>query len=800
MADAFTPRFVDLVRNYSTTVGTGDFALGPAVNGNAGFTAALQVGDNFYYSAIGVDKPAEREVGRGTLLANGIIRRDPISGTKTSFTGGTKAIALIAAAEWFGTAQALLSTAGAAGGALLSAASPAAARSVLELASASLAETDSDDTLAANSDARVPTQKAVRAFAARFPLTIADRAGLSGASTAAGAAYLREKGRDGLFVWDSTDLSAMVAADPNQGLHVAPATNPSGASGAWVRRFTGRAISTWWGVIAGGAAAANGAAMAAALTTLKKLAVLGYGYNNQGGSVGLHTPAGVYAMDRPIQPAHAVAITGDYTGNISGGGTVFVFSNATSGFKIDGWDGSSHRGNGSSVDGVQLKGAFAGADGSAHGMEVNAHFTARNFAIQDFSGDGIYAWGSVGTVQGNANDCLFENGSISGCRHGTYTDSADANSITFIHVSCSSNRRSGHFDSSFLGCRYYGGDISTNGLTQGFPTRCSQSGNMYAVKLGQEAWCAANAPTGTTASNQGWLYMRAGAPGTLCPAWASGLTWYHSAPFCNDDVNQASRFDGLYVEQDGNPAICAGSALVTGGAIAVPVVSAMTGLPYGGWVRGNDTTTRFGRNLQIDNAVSGYGALHFLGPQPGSPNATGEGELQLHNMNSSSTLSFYSGGLFKGRVWNAAGSNYYDSSAHVFRSSSSSPWATLDANGLAVKVGSIGYATGAGGAAAQATSKSTTVALNKACGQITMNAAALAANAGVAFTVTNSMVAATDTVGLVLASGNATPGSYSYQVDKVSAGSFVIWVKNISGASLGEALLFNFAVKKAVAA
>lgn len=122
------------------------------------------------------------------------------------------------------------------------------------------------------------------------------------------------------------------------------------------------------------------------------------------------------------------------------------------------------------------------------------------------------------------------------------------------------------------------------------------------------------------------------------------------------------------------------------------------------------------------------------------------------------------------------------------------------AGGITSTGGGIGYATGAGGAVAQATSKSTGVTLNKLCGQITMNAAALASNTGVSFVVTDSQVGATDTIDLVLASGNATAGTYNYQVDKVSAGSFVIWVKNISGGSLSEALVFNFSVKKAVAA
>jgi hypothetical protein len=101
VAEIFQPRFVDLVRSYSTTVGAGDFVLGAAVNGYGGFGDVLQVGERFYYSAVGVDKPAEREVGRGTLLADGTIGREPIGGVLTDFTAGVKSVALVAAAEWF---------------------------------------------------------------------------------------------------------------------------------------------------------------------------------------------------------------------------------------------------------------------------------------------------------------------------------------------------------------------------------------------------------------------------------------------------------------------------------------------------------------------------------------------------------------------------------------------------------------------------------------------------------------------------------------------------------------------------
>lgn len=106
----FAPKFVDLVRNYTTTTGTDDFAVGPAVNGYASFIDMCATGDTFYYSATNLDTPGEHEVGRGTLAADGTISRDPINGSKTVFSGGTKSVALITAAEWYAAVDLLRSS------------------------------------------------------------------------------------------------------------------------------------------------------------------------------------------------------------------------------------------------------------------------------------------------------------------------------------------------------------------------------------------------------------------------------------------------------------------------------------------------------------------------------------------------------------------------------------------------------------------------------------------------------------------------------------------------------------------
>ena len=124
----------------------------------------------------------------------------------------------------------------------------------------------------------------------------------------------------------------------------------------------------------------------------------------------------------------------------------------------------------------------------------------------------------------------------------------------------------------------------------------------------------------------------------------------------------------------------------------------------------------------------------------------------------------------------------------------------IDAGGnVRVTTGTLGYSTGAGGAVTQATSKATAVTINKPTGQITMNNAALAANTSVAFTVNNTLVVATDTIIIHRVSGG-TAGAYNIWVDSVSANTFVVYVRNITGGALSEAPVLNFSIIKAVAA
>ena len=115
--------------------------------------------------------------------------------------------------------------------------------------------------------------------------------------------------------------------------------------------------------------------------------------------------------------------------------------------------------------------------------------------------------------------------------------------------------------------------------------------------------------------------------------------------------------------------------------------------------------------------------------------------------------------------------------------------------GFTATTNGFGYATGSGGAVTQATSRTTGVTLNKTNGAITLfSAAGLATYQS--FTVTNSTVAATDTIIVNQKSGT---DKNIILVTNVAAGSFEITFATTGGTTT-EQPVFNFAVIKAVTA
>jgi len=106
----------------------------------------------------------------------------------------------------------------------------------------------------------------------------------------------------------------------------------------------------------------------------------------------------------------------------------------------------------------------------------------------------------------------------------------------------------------------------------------------------------------------------------------------------------------------------------------------------------------------------------------------------------------------------------------------------------------IGYSAGAQGTVTQATSKSTAVTLDKSAGRITMNNASLSTATNATFVLNNSTISANDAVILTISGGQATAGSYNVFANALSTGQVSITLRNISGGSLSEAVVINFAI------
>lgn len=129
-----------------------------------------------------------------------------------------------------------------------------------------------------------------------------------------------------------------------------------------------------------------------------------------------------------------------------------------------------------------------------------------------------------------------------------------------------------------------------------------------------------------------------------------------------------------------------------------------------------------------------------------------------------------------------------------FRNNVGSAVAEVQAGGfLAGSTQGVGYRTGAGGAVTQITSRTTGVTLNTTSGDITLVSAA-GSTSWQSFTVTNSTVAATDTVSVSQKSGTDLN---MIHVTAVAAGSFRISFAT-TGGTTSEQPVFHFNVIKGV--
>lgn len=128
-------------------------------------------------------------------------------------------------------------------------------------AAASAAAAATSETNAANSETAAATSESNAASSAAEAAAsaisavyrIENLAALKAFSTTSNSLiYMRGRltngdGGQGHFDWDSSDLSTEVTADTESGIYVAPTTDATGASGAWVRQHVGIIRPEWFG-------------------------------------------------------------------------------------------------------------------------------------------------------------------------------------------------------------------------------------------------------------------------------------------------------------------------------------------------------------------------------------------------------------------------------------------------------------------------------------------------------------------------------------------------------------------------
>ena len=800
MTVPFTPRFCDLVRTFTTTAGTGPIVPGAAVQGFSTFAEVLKPGDQFYYCIQSVDRPADREIGRGTLQPNGSIARDPVDGELTDFGGGTKTVAVVAAAEWFSRVE-------------------------------------------QSSKGESPS--------------VENRSQLAAVQAATGnMRILTETGREGVFVYRSGNYSARVSADPQQGLYVAGASDPSAAQGAWVRQFEGPVSPAWFGLAAGaGKGAANLTAWNAMCGALRFRAADVSTYYQA--IERIRFPVGRFEFAGTIELTDGTfVVEGEGIGQPGAFGTILSFPAGATGIRVHRENTSAasavrplgKSANGSVIRRLSLNGGYAGTEGEWHGIHLRASATIEEVAISGFQGNGIHVLAAAGAgagAEGNANCSRIEKVRVTGCRNGVFFDSADANACTVVGCDFSSNRQWGIWDSSFLGNSYFGVHLSANGwdgAAGSMPTACTYQGNRYYVRVGQEAWCSANPPSGTATDNQGWGHVQPGGSYNGIAAWSAGTAFRFGGAILTDDPNAGNLFSGCYTESDQNPSQTVAPTLIEGGTHAADVTGTgvhlrnLSGsLMVAGGV-GSVTRDSSVRTLVVSSGERHLSFTHNAQAPLGYDLAWNGANLWFRYANSGNSrlcpfeitgpnttrqigphrVNFVEGlGIIDRTVTIASSaptSGTWMPGAIVFNGAptAGSPvgWQCLAGGSpgtwrpfyAALSGGeAIGYAAGAGGAVAQSGSKSAAVTLNKVCGQITLHNGPLESGASVSFVLMNDRIVAGDVVALSIGSG-ASADAYETTVTAVGAGTCRIQLRNRSASALGEAISLNFAVIKAVSA
>lgn len=439
-------------------------------------------------------------------------------------------------------------------------------------------------------------------------------------------------GGHALYIEDTSLNDAAVAALPRARF--------KSANGRYFRLSDSQQLNVrMFGMSPPASAATNNSAFQAAVdyreATAANGSANGYGFAQGVGAGRLFIPRGLYNLSAVIEIRATVIIEGEGGTDTGAGATILKWAAGTSGFRVQRYntsgestvDGVTHNGgDGSIFRNLWLEGGYTnvgGTEGEYHAIHAKARILCENVVTRLWQGDGfhLHAVSGGGTYEGNANLSRFYNCLAVYCRDGLFLDGDNTNACLSMGFNATACRRWGINDGSFLANQHLAFHLDGNGQTFGSFSAASYSGKIYYCLIGQETWCSTNAPSGTTASNQGWIYHATGGVGAYASiAWTSGLTWRAGGPILTDNSNAPHVVSG-YCEGGQFAAMLQYPTMMLGNGFYNAISEYGTNTPYSGII-GATSTGNAPKGIKIPGGLTAD-IVQILGGSASASSASG---------------------------------------------------------------------------------------------------------------------------------------------------------------------------------
>lgn len=176
----------------------------------------------------------------------------------------------------------------------------------------------------------------------------------------------------------------------------------------------------------------------------------------------LFIPPGRYRTSETIHIDRGMSLVGASGGGWYGGSRL-AFDDGVPGIVVHRYNTSADGGRGdwSTISDLVIE-ARGKTTPDIHGIDLQARACVERVYVTKFSGCGIHVDSRDNT---NVNSWRLDNLRIDNCTsHGVFVEGPDSNAGVAINVDSSSNGGWGVWDSSFLGCHWFGCHAQSNGL------------------------------------------------------------------------------------------------------------------------------------------------------------------------------------------------------------------------------------------------------------------------------------------------------------------------------------------------